>query len=67
VYKTKEYVLANGAPRDDAGTLHVQMRLGEARCSAAVRALSLGSRDIHGEYPAQFAGGSVTVKVVVGI
>jgi len=64
IYKTKEYVIASGAPRHDAGTLHIQVRLGKPFCCAAVRTLSFCSRNIHGEYSAQFACGSVTVKVV---
>jgi hypothetical protein len=67
MYKTKEYLLANGAPRYDAGTLHVQMLLGKAPCCAAVRTLSLCSRNIHGKYVAQFTCRSVTVKVVVSM
>ena len=67
VYKTKDYVLTNGATRHEAGTLHVYMRLGKAFYCAAVRALSLCSCNIHGKYAAQLACGSVTIKVVIGI
>ncbi len=67
IYKTKEYVLTNGAPRHDAGTLHVYMRLGKALYCAAVRALSLCSCNIHGKYVAQLTCGSVTIKVVIGM
>src|SRR5712692_1672954 len=65
--KTKEYLLANGAPHHDAGTLHVHMRLGKALDRTALRTLSLCSCDIHGEYCAQCTCGSVTVKIVVDI
>jgi hypothetical protein len=40
------------------------MCLGKALCRAAVRTLSTGNCNIHGEYFAQFTCGSVTVKVV---
>jgi hypothetical protein len=66
ICKTKEYVLANGAPRHDAGTLHVQMCLSKAPYCAAVRALHLCSRNIHGEYLAQFTRGSVTLGRLAG-
>ena len=67
VYKTKKYVLANWASRHEAGGLHIYMRLGEALYCATVGTTPLCHRNIHGEYSAQFAGGSVTVKVVVRI
>jgi hypothetical protein len=63
-YKTKEYVLASGAPSHNAGTLHVQMRLGKALDCAAVRTLSLSNRNIHREDFAQFTGSGVAVKIV---
>jgi hypothetical protein len=66
-YKTKEYVFARGAPRHKAGSLRIQMRLGKALDSAAMRALSLCSRNIHGEDVAQFTRGSVAIEVVVGV
>ncbi len=66
-YNTKEYVLANGAPSHDAGTLHVDMCLGKTLSCAAVRTLSFCGCKVQGEYLAQFAGGSITVKVVVGV
>jgi hypothetical protein len=43
------------------------MRLSKVFSGAAVRALSLCSRNIDGEYFAQFTRRSITVKVVVGI
>jgi hypothetical protein len=46
IYKTKEHVLTSGAPCYDAGTLHIQMRLGKAALFAAICTLSLCSRDI---------------------
>jgi hypothetical protein len=64
IYKAEQDVLANAAARYNPGALHVQMRLGETFGRAAVRALSLCSRDIHHEYFAQFTSGSVAVKVV---
>jgi hypothetical protein len=67
IYKTKKYVLTNGAPRHNAGTLHVYMRLGKALYCAAVRTLSFCSCNIHGKYVAQLTCSSVTVKVVIGI
>jgi len=65
--QTKEHLFANGAPRHDAGSLHVQMRLGKALRCTAVRALSLCSRNIHDKYSAQFTGGCVAVKVFIGL
>jgi len=63
-YKTKEYVLAHGAPRHDAGTTHVYMCLGKGHFRAAVCTLSLCRGDIHGEQVAQFTRGCISVKVV---
>jgi hypothetical protein len=40
------------------------MRLGKTLCCAAVRTLSFGRRNIHGEYFAQVTRGSITVKIV---
>ena len=54
-------MLANDATRHNAGALHVNMRLGKALFRAAVRTLSLCSRNIYRENFAQFPGGSVTV------
>jgi len=65
--KTKKHMLALGASRHDARTSDIQMRFGESSYCAAVGATSLCRRNIHSEYSAQFAGGSVTVKVVVCI
>jgi hypothetical protein len=65
LYKAKKHLLATGAPRHEAGTLRVQMRLGKALCCTAMRTLSLCSRNIHGKYVAQFTRGSVTIKVIV--
>jgi hypothetical protein len=67
IYKTKKYVLTNGAPGHEAGSLHVNVRFGKALYCAAVRTLSLCSCNIHGKYVAQLACGSVTIKVVIGI
>jgi len=64
IYKAKEYVLANGASRDEAGTLHIQMRLGKGLRRAAMRTLSVCSRNIQGEYVAQFTRGSVAIEIV---
>lgn len=61
--KAKQHVFADSAARDDAGTLHIQMRFGKRFCCAAVRTLSLSGRDIHGEYSAQFSRGSVAIEV----
>lgn len=63
IYKTKEYVLTNGAPGHETWSLHVYMCLSKALCSAAVRTVSLCSCNIHGKYVAQFTRSSVTVKV----
>ena len=60
-------MLANGAPRHETGTLHVYMCLSKALYYAAVRTLSLRSRNIDREYSAQFTRGAVTVKIVVRI
>jgi hypothetical protein len=65
IYNTKKYVLANDAPRYDAGSLHIYMRFGKVLYCAAVRTLSLCARNINSEYFAQFTCGSITVKVVV--
>jgi hypothetical protein len=43
------------------------MRLGKALDCAAVRALSLRCRNVHGEYSAQLTGSGVTVKIIVGM
>jgi hypothetical protein len=43
------------------------MRLGKALYCAAMRALRFRNRNVHPEYCAQFTGGSVTVKVVIGM
>jgi len=58
--------LANGAPSHDAGTLHVHMCVGKTLCCAALCTSSLGSRNVHSEYSAQFARGCISVKVVHG-
>jgi hypothetical protein len=60
-------MLASGAPRDDAGPLHVQMSLGKSLLCAAVRTVTLRRGDINGEYFAQFARGSITVKILVAM
>lgn len=67
VYESKKYVLANWAARHDAGGLRIYMHLGEALYCAAVGTTSVCRRNIGSEYSAQFARGSVTVKVVVRI
>jgi len=67
MYKTKDYLLTSGAPRDKAGTLGVQMRLGNVLGRAAVRTLYICSRNVHREDVAQFTRSSVTVKIVVRI
>jgi len=35
LYKSKDHMLTIGAPRHEAGTLHVQMRFGKTLCCAA--------------------------------
>src|SRR5262249_56207731 len=55
---------AKRTPRDKPRTLHIQVRFGKVFFCAAIGALSLCARDIQREYPAQFTGGSVTVKIV---
>ena len=50
--KPEKYVLASGAPRHYAWTVHVQMCFGKALRCAAVCTPSLRSRDIDYEYPA---------------
>jgi hypothetical protein len=67
IYKTKEYVLTNGAPGHEAWSLHVYMCLSKALYCAAVRTLSHCSCNVHGKYVAQLTCGSVTVKVVIGM
>jgi len=64
-YKTKEYVLANGASRYEAWSLHVYMRFCKALYCAAMRALCFRNRNVHREYFAQFTRGSIAVKVMV--
>jgi hypothetical protein len=64
IYKAKEYVLANGASRHEAGALHIQTRLGKGLCRTTMRTLSLSSRNIQGEYVAQFTRGSIAIKIV---
>jgi hypothetical protein len=66
-YKSKQHVLANGAPRHNARTFHVYMRFGKVLYRAAVRTLSLGSRNIHSEYFAQLTCGCVTVKIIISM
>jgi hypothetical protein len=41
------------------------MRLGKPFGCAAVRTLSLGSRNICGKYAAQFSRRSITVKILI--
>jgi hypothetical protein len=65
IHKTEEYVLASGASRYKTGTMHVQVCFSQAFCGAAFRTPSLCSRDIDGEYFAQFTGGSIAVDVIV--
>jgi len=67
IYETKEYVLANGAPRHDAGSLHVQMRLGKPPYCTTVCTLSLCGRNIHGEDLAQVTRGGIPVDVISSI
>src|SRR4029077_19196464 len=43
------------------------MRFGKALYCATTRALCFRSRNLHREYCAQFTGGSIAVKVVVGM
>jgi hypothetical protein len=64
--KAKEYVLANGAPSDDAGTLHVYVRFSKALSCPAVGTLSFCGSNVHCEYLAQFTGSRVAVEVVGG-
>jgi hypothetical protein len=58
-------VFANGAPGDDTGAAHINMRLGKTLSCAAMCTLSDCSRNINGEYTAQFARNGVAVKVIV--
>jgi hypothetical protein len=67
VYQTQYYLLADGAPRHDAWTLHVQMCFGKALRCATVRTLSYCCRNIRSKYFAQFTSGSVAVEVVVSM
>jgi len=60
----QEYMSARRTSRDKARALHVQMCLGKQSLCAAIGTLSLCTRNIHHEYPAQFTCGSVTVKVI---
>jgi hypothetical protein len=43
------------------------MRFGKALYRAAMRTLCFRNRNVHREYCAQFTGGSVAVKVVIGM
>jgi hypothetical protein len=57
-------MLANGAPRDNAWALHVYMRLSKASGCATIRALPFCYRHVDSEDFAQFACGSIAIKVV---
>jgi hypothetical protein len=63
-HKPKKHVLASGAPRNNARTLHVHVRFREVFSCAAVRAVCLSSRNINLEYVAQFTRSCIAVKVV---
>jgi len=65
IHKTKKYVLAGGASRHKTRAMHVQVCFSKTFRSAAFRAPSRCSRDIDGEYFAQFAGGSIAIEVIV--
>jgi hypothetical protein len=65
--KTNKHMLALGASRHDAWTSDIQVSFGEASYGAAVGATPLRRSNVHSKYSAQFAGGSVAVKVVVFI
>jgi hypothetical protein len=62
-HETKDYVLASRAPGDDARPIHVDMSFGKAPCRSAVRTSSLGRGDVDRKNLAQFACGSVAVKM----
>lgn len=65
IYQPKEYLFANSAPGHQAGSLHIQMCFGKALDCAAVRTLSLCSRNVNRKYFAEFPSGCVAVEVVV--
>jgi len=65
IHKTKEYVLANGASRHKTWAMHVYVCFRQAFRSATFGAPARCSRDIEDEYFAQFAGGSITVEIIV--
>ena len=62
--EAEQYIPAQRTPRDEAGALHIQMRLGKAPLCATIRTLSFRARNIHREYSAQFTRGCISVKVV---
>src|SRR5215472_4374496 len=57
-------MLAERAPRNEAGTLQIQMHIGKALLGATIPTLSFCGRNVHCEYHAQFTCGSITVKIV---
>ena len=63
-YQAKQHVLASGASRHKARTLHIYMRFSKSLGHATKRTLSLRSRYINREYSAQFTRRGITVKVV---
>jgi len=64
IYQAKQHVLASGASRHKARTLHIYMRFRKSLGHATKRTLPLRSRYIDGEYSAQFTRRGITVKIV---